>query len=84
MNASPGRARLRSRSSTGSMPSLRAASFMFDSTAQICCGLPKPRNAVDGTVWDRTLRAKIRTAGTAYGPFELKLPLPTVRSAMSA
>ncbi len=30
---------------------------MFDSTAQICCGLPKPRNAVDGVVCDRMLRA---------------------------
>ena len=41
---------------------------MFDSTAQICCGLPKPRNAVDGTVCDSTLRATIRTAGHRYGP----------------
>ena len=39
---------------------------------------------MDGTVCDRTLRARIRTAGTAYGPFEVKLPFPTVRSAMSA
>ena len=42
----------------------RAASSMFDSTAQICCGLPKPRKAVDGVVCDRMLRATIRTAGT--------------------
>jgi hypothetical protein len=41
---------------------------MFDSTAQICCGLPKPRKAVDGTVCERTLRATIRTAGMLYGP----------------
>ena len=53
------------------MPSSRAASFMFDSTAQICCGLPKPRNAVEGTVCESTLRARIRTAGTRYGPFEV-------------
>ena len=53
------------------MPSSRAASFMFDSTAQICCGLPKPRNAVEGTVWESTLRARIRTSGTRYGPFEV-------------
>ena len=64
MNASPGAARLRSRSSSGSRPSVRAASSMFDSPAQICCGLPKPRKAVDGTVWDSTLRATMRTAGT--------------------
>ena len=49
----------------------RAASSMFDSTAQICCGLPKPRNAVEGTVCERTLRARIRTFGTRYGPFEV-------------
>ena len=53
------------------MPSAWAASFMFDSTAQICCGLPKPRNAVEGTVCERTLRARIRTFGTRYGPFEV-------------
>ena len=50
------------------MPSSRAASFMFDSTAQICCGLPKPRNAVEGTVWESTLRARIRTFGHAVRP----------------
>ena len=44
---------------------------MFDSTAQICCGLPKPRNAVDGVVWDRTLRATIRIDGVRYGPPEV-------------
>ena len=44
---------------------------MFDSTAQICCGLPKPRNAVDGTVCESTLRATIRTAGTRYGPADV-------------
>ena len=43
---------------------------MFDSTAQICCGLPKPRNAVDGVVCERMLRATMRTAGTRYGPSE--------------
>ena len=75
MNASPGRARFRSRSSSGSMPSARAASSMFDSTAQICCGLPKPRNAVEGTVCDRTLRAKIRTAGTAVRPVRAEAAL---------
>ena len=66
------------------MPRARAASSMFDSTAQICCGLPKPRNAVEGTVWDSTLRATMRTAGTRYGPPEVYEPLATVRSAMSA
>ena len=71
MNVSPRRARLRRRSSTGSIPSARDASSMFDSTAQICCGLPKPRNAVDGTVCDRTLRARMRTAGMAYGPADV-------------
>ena len=53
------------------MPSSRAASFMFDSTAQICWGLPNPRNAVDGTVCDRTLRATIRAAGVRYGPIDV-------------
>ena len=71
MNGSPGRARFRSRRSSGSMPRMPAASFMFDSIAQICCGLPKPRKAVDGTVCDRTLRARIRTAGVMYGPAEV-------------
>ena len=41
---------------------------MLDSTAQICWGLPNPRNAVDGTVCDSTLRATIRVAGHRYGP----------------
>ena len=41
---------------------------MLDSTAQICWGLPKPRNAVDGTVCDSTLRATIRVGGTAIRP----------------
>jgi hypothetical protein len=41
---------------------------MFDSVAQICCGLPNPRKAVDGTVCDSTLLATIRTAGQLYGP----------------
>ena len=68
MNASPFFARLRRRISRRSIPIARAASSRFDSTAQFTCGLPKPRNAVDGTVWDRTLRARIRTAGTLYGP----------------
>ena len=71
MKASPGRGRLRSRSSRGSISSSLAASFMFDSTAQICWGLPKPRNAVEGTVCESTLRATIRTFGTRYGPFDV-------------
>ncbi len=66
------------------MPSRSAASSMFDSPAQICCGLPKPRKAVDGTVCDRMLRATIRAAGTMYGPTAVYVPLPTTRSAMSA
>ena len=49
----------------------RAASSMFDSTAQFCCGLPKPRKAVDGTVCDSTLRATIRAAGQSYGPSDV-------------
>ena len=53
------------------MPSVRAASSMFDSTAQICCGLPNPRNAVEGTVCDSTLRATTRAAGQRYGPVEV-------------
>ncbi len=53
------------------MPRIAAASSMFDSTAQICCGLPKPRNAVEGIVCDRMLRATIRTAGIMYGPTDV-------------
>ena len=68
MNASPGLARFRRRSSSGSMPRTCDASSMFDSTAQICCGLPNPRKAVDGVVCERTLRATIRIAGVRYGP----------------
>ena len=50
------------------MPRTRDASSMFDSTAQICWGLPNPRKAVDGVVCERTLRATIRIAGVRYGP----------------
>ena len=46
------------------MPRAFAPSSRFDSTAQLTCGLPKPRNAVAGVVWERMLREKIRTAGT--------------------
>ncbi len=53
------------------MPRTRDASSMFDSTAQICCGLPNPRKAVDGVVCERTLRATIRIAGVRYGPPEV-------------
>ena len=49
----------------------RAASVMFDSTAQLICGLPKPRKAVEGTVCDSTLRAMIRAAGQLYGPLPM-------------
>ena len=66
------------------MPRARAASSMFDSTAQISCGLPKPRNAVEGTVCDRMLRATMRTAGTRYGPRRRVAALADRRSAMSA
>ena len=48
-----------------------AASEMFDSTAQLICGLPKPRNAVDGTVCERTVRARMRAAGQLYGPLPM-------------
>ena len=44
---------------------------MFDSTAQLICGLPKPRMAVEGTVCDSTLRALIRAAGQLYGPLPM-------------
>ncbi len=83
MNRSPRRATLRSRSSSGSMPSARAPSSSALSTAQLTCGLPKPRKAVDGTVCERTDRARIRTAGMLYGPAPGYEPLPTTRSAMS-
>ena len=65
------------------MPRRRAPSSSVDSTAQLTCGLPKPRKAVEGTVCDSTERARIRTAGTLYGPAPGYEPLPTTRSAMS-
>ena len=71
MKDSPLRARLRRRSSTGSRPRARAASFMFDSTAQFGWGAPKPRKAVAGGVCERMLLATIRAAGTRYGPQEM-------------
>ncbi len=46
------------------MPRALAPSSRFDSTAQLTCGLPNPRNAVAGVVWERMLRERIRTAGT--------------------
>ena len=66
------------------MPSALAPSSSVDSTAQLICGLPNPRKAVDGTVCERMERARIRTAGTLYGPAAGYEPLPTTRSAMSA
>ncbi len=50
------------------MPSAVAPSSSVDSTAQLTWGAPNPRNAVDGTVCESTLRATILTAGTLYGP----------------
>ena len=46
------------------MPSALAPSSSVDSTAQLICGLPNPRKAVEGTVCERIDRARIRTAGT--------------------
>ena len=36
--------------------------------ASLAGGAPNPRNAVEGVVCERTLRARIRAAGTRYGP----------------
>ena len=85
MNASPGLARLRRRSSSGSMPSARAASFMFDSTAQICWGLPKPaeRRSTARCATGRSGRRCGRRHHVRPVP-TCSCPWPTVRSAMSA
>ena len=82
--SSPRVARLRSRISTRSMPRARAAASMFDSTAQLTCGVPKPRKAMAGVVLDRIERAVMRTVGTLYGPAAVYWLLATTRSAMSA
>ena len=56
--SSPRVARLRSRISARSMPSARAPASMFDSTAQLTWGVPKPRKAQAGVVWERIERAR--------------------------
>ena len=66
--ARPMAARLRSRIDRPSRPRRRAASSSCDSTAQLICGVPKPRNAQLGVVCERIARARIRAAGTRYGP----------------
>ena len=54
------------------MPSRTAASSRFDSTAQICCGLPKPRKAVDGHgVREQAPGDGSGPPGVRYGPFEV-------------
>src|SRR5438477_274930 len=63
MNSSPGPTRLRSRSSTGSMPSFAAASSICSSPAMFPCGAPNPRNELEGTVLVNTERATTRSAG---------------------
>ncbi len=68
MKSSPWRARFRSRISRRSIPRARAPSSRFDSTPQLTCGYPNPRNAVAGVVWERMLRETILAAGTRYGP----------------
>ena len=70
-----GWARFRRRSSSGSMPRARAASFMFDSTAQICCGIAEAH----GTRWTApcaTGRSGRRSGppGTTYGPSTCSCP----------
>ena len=62
--SSPRPARLRSRISSRSMPSRRAASSICDSTAQATCGVPNPRNAVAGGVCDSRPRTCTRASGT--------------------
>ncbi len=62
--SSPRVARFRSRISARSMPSALAAASTFDSTAQLTCGVPKPRKAMAGVVLDRIERAVMRTLGT--------------------
>ena len=49
------------------MPSVAAASFNCDSTAQEACGVPNPRKAVLGVVCDSSARATIRACGDAIG-----------------
>ena len=60
MNASPWRARFRSRSSSGSMPSARAASSRFDSTAQMTCGIAEAA--------ERRRRRRVRQDAPGHDP----------------
>ena len=63
-DSSPLFARFRSLISSRSIPSPRAASSIWDSMAQDTWGVPKPRNAVAGVVWDNSARTKTRAWGT--------------------
>ena len=61
--SSPLVARLRNRMLNPSKPNSRAAASICDSTAQLICGVPKPRNAQLGVVCDNTARAWILALG---------------------
>src|SRR5262249_37918851 len=61
-------ARWRHRIVTPSKPNSRAAASICDSTAQLICGVPKPRKAQLGVVCDKTARAWILALGVRYGP----------------
>src|SRR4029077_7970136 len=66
--SSPLIARLRNRIVNPSKPNIRAAASICDSTAQLICGVPKPRKAQLGVVCDNTARAWILALGVRYGP----------------
>ena len=53
-------ARLTRRISSAVEPERRAPASICDSIAQATCGVPKPRNAALGVVFERTARATIR------------------------
>ena len=59
---------LRSRSSTGSMPSAAASLSICASCAKHTCTAPKPRIAPHGGLLVRTAQPSTRALGTSYGP----------------
>ena len=61
---SPARNAWRSRYSSGSWPTLRAASSNRPSSSSVACGTPKPRKAPDTAPCVCTARVSARTCGT--------------------
>ena len=59
---------LRSRSSSGSIPSSPARTSIADSYAKQTCGAPNPRMAPHGGLFVYTTVPSTRTFGTSYGP----------------